>query len=517
MVIRQLAIRNFGKIHESSLELKPGINVLYGENESGKTTIHTFIRSMFYGLQRSRGRGARKDSYTKYEPWENPSDFGGSLWFEEDGKTYRLTRSFSRDYASEELYCETDGENLDLDEGELDRLLGGVSEMVYENTVSVAQLKSVTGKELIQELQNYMVSYQGTGDTSVDLGKAVQMLKMTRKGYSVQEERQNRIRYAEQNKIQAQYAHLQQELNSTKQKKAALEEKNELERNQVRTERKTAEKMLSDLAESKKMLTIAGIFTAVIPILLAMIFYVAVPALSFMSIFPLLIGGAGLLLEYLNSKKLKEEENEIRRHLKVLKKQEDKRIWDEEQISELLNEKQQDLENIGAELKEYEVRMREESQARIEVDALTLAMDTMEDLTRQFRTRVGLGLRKRTSEILSEITDGKYDKVLIDYDFRIQINTEDKVVPLESLSRGTLEQIYFALRMAAGELLCGDTQLPVILDDVFGMYDEERLAAVLRWLNKEPRQVIISTCNKREMEILKRENIAYHEVLLGTE
>lgn len=82
------------------------------------------------------------------------------------------------------------------------------------------------------------------------------------------------------------------------------------------------------------------------------------------------------------------------------------------------------------------------------------------------------------------------------------------------MSRGTLEQIYFALRMAAGELLCGRESFPVILDDVFGMYDEERLCAVLKWLHKEQKQ-IISTRHKREMELLERENIPYQKLLLS--
>ena len=94
------------------------------------------------------------------------------------------------------------------------------------------------------------------------------------------------------------------------------------------------------------------------------------------------------------------------------------------------------------------------------------------------------------------------------------INTADRIVPLESLSRGTMEQIYFSLRMAAGELLCGKEPFPVILDDVFGMYDEDRLTSVLRWLEKEKRQVIISTCSKREMEILEKEQIEFHKIII---
>ena len=97
MVIRRLKIKNFGKIRDKDMELSPGINVLYGENESGKTTTHTFIRSMFYGVRRLRGKASQNDTYTKYEPWENPAEYGGILWFTSKGKNYRLTRNFYKE------------------------------------------------------------------------------------------------------------------------------------------------------------------------------------------------------------------------------------------------------------------------------------------------------------------------------------------------------------------------------------------------------------------------------------
>ena len=142
-------------------------------------------------------------------------------------------------------------------------------------------------------------------------------------------------------------------------------------------------------------------------------------------------------------------------------------------------------------------------------------METIELLSGSINHQVGERLRKRTSQILSEITGGKYTEVLMDENFKMSVDTGARVVALERLSRGTLEQIYFALRMAAGELLCGQESFPVILDDVFGMYDEERLCAVLKWLHKEQKQIIISTCHKREMELLEREGIPYQKLLLS--
>ena len=81
---------------------------------------------------------------------------------------------------------------MDVAAGDLDAVLGGISETVYENTVSIAQLKSTTGVELVREVQNYMASYQGAGDSSVDLGRTMQMLKMSRKGYQVQADKKKK-------------------------------------------------------------------------------------------------------------------------------------------------------------------------------------------------------------------------------------------------------------------------------------------------------------------------------------
>lgn len=219
MVIRRLKIKNFGKIRDKDMELSPGINVLYGENESGKTTTHTFIRSMFYGVRRLRGKAALNDTYTKYEPWENPAEYGGIMWFTSKGKKYRLTRNFYKEKKLGELLCEDDGSLVDAEQGALGTILGNVSEAVYDNTVSVAQLKSVTGKDLVRELQNYMASYQGTGDSSIDMGRAMQMLKMSRKGYLTEAARRKKELEKEKEKISANMEYIRREIRELDEKR----------------------------------------------------------------------------------------------------------------------------------------------------------------------------------------------------------------------------------------------------------------------------------------------------------
>ena len=54
--------------------------------------------------------------------------------------------------------------------------------------------------------------------------------------------------------------------------------------------------------------------------------------------------------------------------------------------------------------------------------------------------------------------------------------------------------------------------MPVLLDDVFAMYYEERLRQTLRWLHQRGGQTVIFTCHKREMEILRQEGIPVHVI-----
>ena len=56
MEILELNIQHFGKFLEHRMKLLPGVNIIYGGNETGKSTIHAFIRAMFFGIEPGRGK-----------------------------------------------------------------------------------------------------------------------------------------------------------------------------------------------------------------------------------------------------------------------------------------------------------------------------------------------------------------------------------------------------------------------------------------------------------------------------
>ena len=92
MKITELILKNFGKFTNKQILLTDGINIIYGENESGKTTLHTFLKGMLFGMERKRGRAAATDTFRTYEPWENPNFYAGILRFTCGDRRFRLAK-----------------------------------------------------------------------------------------------------------------------------------------------------------------------------------------------------------------------------------------------------------------------------------------------------------------------------------------------------------------------------------------------------------------------------------------
>ena len=186
MRILDLHIDGFGKFHDLSVSFDKDLNVVYGRNEAGKSTLHTFIRCMLFGLERGRGRAARTDLYSKYEPWQNKAVYGGQMRVEKDGVIYRLERNFQKDQKSFVIVNETAGKEVEPTKGFLDFLLGGLTETAYNNTISIGQLKCVTEGGMVTELRNYIANMNTTGNLSLNITRATTYLKNRRKEFERQ-------------------------------------------------------------------------------------------------------------------------------------------------------------------------------------------------------------------------------------------------------------------------------------------------------------------------------------------
>ena len=107
------------------------------------------------------------------------------------------------------------------------------------------------------------------------------------------------------------------------------------------------------------------------------------------------------------------------------------------------------------------------------------------------------------SELLCDITDGRYQKIFFQGNQEISLYEEGRKIPLYQVSRGTAEQVYLALRIAAADCVMGYHEFPLLLDETFVYYDDKRLKNTLAALVEQKRQIFIFTCHHREEELLK--------------
>ena len=514
MKLLELNLKNFGRFRNRKIELADGLNIISGENESGKSTLHTFIRSMLFGLRRQRGRASRSDAYSRYEPWEESAFYAGAVRFESGGKTFRLSRNFHKGQTSEELVCETDGECLSVENGDLDVLLGGVSAGIYDNTVSVGQLKSVTDDGLAAELKNYMANYQGSVDGALDLQAAEDRLKAKRKELEGRLQARRDAKETEKKELYGRLEYVRQECRTLEANLQTAEAQLKEEIFHRDIPRQDVKKVLKESMKKsgRSWVRVIGISAAAaILVFLAVMRFLRVPSLLIraglaVSILVLL----GLVVFELTRRKktvLLEEPDEMSRTIQKLQ-------WNVEYLQQEIQGKRTAAENLEQEYREYCLACAEKDPLETDLEGVRLALETIGKLSADMEKRVGAALKRRMSEILARITDGKYLSVSLDQELNMGLHTKDYYVPLNQVSRGTMEQVYFALRMAATELLCAEEPLPVLLDEVFAMYDDRRLAGVLEWLAGQNRQVLIFTCQDREEKILQRRQIPYRKVTL---
>lgn len=739
MRLIDLHIEGFGKFHDLDLRFAEGMNILYGHNEAGKSTLHAFLQAMLYGLERRPGIGSAAKLHKKYRPWDAPERFGGTLRLAHEGKIYRIVRDFNADDLSAdgaatttasgaeltggagagygaaamagtraatmtgatgtgmtgaaamassgrasgasapaagadacpmEIWDETSGVRVPDPRGFLQAMLGGISETAFENTVSIGQLRSATSRSMVHELKSYITNLSTTGDMSLDSAGALKLLRQQRSALEAK-----RVPEAAKS-----YAQLIGEIRNIEREIAQPEYENQLRkyqalRSEVRTEqvdRQTRrEELLQKTAAQEAVLTQAGfdsgddirdakehadmlyslcqigaepreqVIRIALPLLfglltilcgLAAVLITAIESPAFAQRFKLApekvpglvaaVSGSGLSATilvatsigllvlcmllfvwrlYANAARtgfLRETAAELsamltkqigtaeisdaamesfRTHMDELLRAEEELETQRTTLAEVSAE----LQNLSNDERRYDVELQKQNEKQTElegklqhlanvknraemlkrtldendaisteIDAINLAAETMTELQSSIQSSFGHYLNKEAGELIAGITGGVYDSMWIDQNLDIFMNTPGKIVPIEDVSSGTMDQIYLALRLAAARLIQGDTgagastggvgqagaaagastgaagtqtsaadgsagaaeaRLPLIFDDSFAMYDEQRLASALRYITEiHHGQILLFTCHTREQRILENEDVKFN-------
>ena len=492
MQIKEAKIFNFGKLQNVSFRFSEGVNVIYGGNEQGKTTLHAFLMGMLFGMEKSRGRASGGDMYTRYEPWHAPSFYSGALRFVIGEKPFYLERNFYNRERNEYLRNEADGEELSVAYGDLDVLLGGISKEEFGNTYDIPQTGAVTGKAMAELLTGYLAEAEAGGNGKVHVLEAQKNLANRRKELATECKKLQEVRECviaqkniEADVLRENVAELKKRIVTFEEEQQALEGKLDNRRGR-----------LGKAAKSSQCIAIGALL--VLFVVLAVLAYmqkvpVAVPITLGMM---LLVAGMVLRLPK------KDGTEELIEHAKAMLTQ----------MKQHLQENENEIINLEEEIEELQNASAKELELQQDMEALELARYRIERISEEYYLEMADEMNGEISKWISLLTNGAYDSARLDKDGKLKVLAEEREVSPESLSRGTLEQIYLALRLAVGSVLMQEEDMPIILDEAFAMYDDVRLAETLKALAKTGKQIFIFTCQKREAAILRQEAIAYHAV-----
>ena len=165
MKIKEINIAAFGGLKNLKITPESGLNVFYGDNERGKSTIMAFIKMMFYGNGRNNADIA-KNLRKKYTPWDG-SEMAGSIDFEYGGRNYRLEREFRKSDATDKItVCDLDLGTRTSAEPDIGRRFFGLTAAGFERSVFIGQFGFPEGDpegEIGKKLSNIAL----TGDESV--------------------------------------------------------------------------------------------------------------------------------------------------------------------------------------------------------------------------------------------------------------------------------------------------------------------------------------------------------------
>lgn len=179
MKIKKIKINNYGKLENKEINLKNNLNIIYGKNESGKSTLLNFIKNIFYGISKNKN-GKNISDYDKFKPW-GKEEFSGKLQYELDnGEDIEIFRDFNKKKPkifNSELEDISKNFNVDKKDGiQFFYEQTGVDETMFTSTVLAMQeevkLDSQEQSLLIQKLANLA----GTGDDSLSYKKLIDRL-----------------------------------------------------------------------------------------------------------------------------------------------------------------------------------------------------------------------------------------------------------------------------------------------------------------------------------------------------
>lgn len=605
MQINKININNYGNLSNKEINLDNKINIIYGKNEAGKSTLLNFIESMFFGANKNKGKKLIPD-FDRYNPWNN-GEYSGTIDYQlENGEEFHIYRDFKKknpqilnklgkDISQEFNIDKKNGNQFFTEQTGMDRSLIDSTIITEQNQV---ELDEGTQNQLLQKIAN--LSESGEEELSYkkimdklnkillnEVGTERSQLKPLNITISKIDDYQNKIQDIKQYEnerfeITQEIADIQEEINKESENRNIYDEvkkiidNDKIEQEKIDEKYKTVKENKAKMeqykeeldkteneknAERKKHIKIRILANVILSIIA--ISLVFLPRNIILVAIPILI----VIFIIINMKHSKNEDNtsELTNKLEFLKnttnsiENEIKTMQDElykkdeaeknriitkcnnEDISSLFSSKidevisentrsveqneikkhkleidKQEIEKKFEKLAEYEENLEIEKRRLEELEhKQKIIKETMEILNKSYedmKENVAPKFNKNLSKNIEVFSNEKYKEITITDKIFVKLDNGENV-PIEKLSTGTIEQIYLAFRLSVIEEISKE-KMPIVLDEAFAYYDDERLLQTLKFLDIISNQIIILTCTKREKSLLDKAQIRYNLIEL---
>lgn len=606
MKIKKIKINGFGNIKDKDINFENGINIIYGKNEAGKSTLLKFITSMFYGLSKNKN-GGNIPEVERYEPWDS-EDFSGKLDYElDDEERYEIYRDFKK--KSPKIFnknLEDITKNFSIDKTKGNQFFyeqTGLEEEIFTYSIITKQAEvKLNEKEkntLIQKISNIL----GTGADTTSYTTIVNKLRKKLNdevGTANTKERpinivENKIEELVYQKkelekykdykfdINERIINITEEIKQLNKGLDVLREANikreKLRENENRIQinkemldnlQKEIEQLSSEKKKYKvdrnKKISKLNFVILIILLILSVVSIMIIKSVFVKLIMPivLLIYSIYIFIRNNKNKKINEEvktrQIELEERIKIIENNKQKQNTEleriekeyEEELSklrsetgindlgnilELIDSKQRkineetlnlhtlkiDNDNIIPKLEKL-VNIKEElenlKEEKLELEQkrenIRRTLEYLEIAYNKMKEQITPKFTEELSNVMEKVSDEKYKNVRINTNGDIMVEQNNgEYINAESLSIGTIDQLYLSLRLATIKEVTKEN-MPIILDEAFAYYDDYRLENILNYLANEykQKQVIIFTCTKREMEILRKSQIKYNLIEL---
>lgn len=170
------------------------------------------------------------------------------------------------------------------------------------------------------------------------------------------------------------------------------------------------------------------------------------------------------------------------------------------------------LPEIEEDILSLEIKIKEDERL---LKGCNIAYEVLKESYNEIRESFGPLLNKNVAKAFKEFTNEKYSEVMVSDKYEMKLVSGNETFSADLLSSGANDQLYLALRLAFIKMIFNEKNVTLYLDDAFVQYDDKRVEKILLYLVRENfAQNLIFTCQKREANILSKNNISYRNVKL---